>query len=349
MKRKLSALAAVLFLITITACAAWAQEEQTAGTSYDLEEAGVSFDLPKQLQNLKGILQPAYGTEVEDGSGIYLSGLVYAAFSEEKYQELAAKGENLTEEDYTFIDDRVFEILLVYTIDDGRTLEDVQDTLEQYGLPTEGAEQFAAEGEYNFYSLPDPLADVAETEITFDEGFREDYETAREICRDPSWIRVYEPVSSTTESGTGIHFETTDLDGNPVDSADIFGNAKITMVNLWGTYCGPCINEMPGLEELNQRLAEKDCAIIGIVVDIRNPEDTGLIETAKEIIEDTGVTYPNLLPWDGLDITLRAQFIPTTYFIDANGKLVGEAAVGARGADEYEALLDEALESINEQ
>ena len=55
-----------------------------------------------------------------------------------------------------------------------------------------------------------------------------------------------------------VIFETTDIDGNQVSSADIFSQHKITMVNIWGTFCGPCIDEMPDLEVLSGRLAEKD-------------------------------------------------------------------------------------------
>lgn len=60
-----------------------------------------------------------------------------------------------------------------------------------------------------------------------------------------------------------ISFETTDLDGNVVRSADVFKGHRLTMVNVWGTFCGPCIGEMPELEKLNYRLKQKDCAIVG--------------------------------------------------------------------------------------
>ena len=40
-----------------------------------------------------------------------------------------------------------------------------------------------------------------------------------------------------------ISFETTDLDGNVVKSGDLFKGHRLTMVNIWGTFCGPCISE----------------------------------------------------------------------------------------------------------
>ena len=149
--------------------------------------------------------------------------------------------------------------------------------------------------------------------------------------------------SEASAAYQGTSFETTDLDGNAVTAEELFSQHKLTMINLWGTYCGPCIGEMPDLEILSQRLAEKDCAIVGVVVDVAGLEDTARLETAREIIADTGVTYLNLFPWYTLMEDFPAQFIPTSYFVNSEGQIVGEAAIGARGADDYEALIDELL------
>ena len=149
--------------------------------------------------------------------------------------------------------------------------------------------------------------------------------------------------SEASAAYQGISFETTDLDGNAVTAEELFSQHKLTMINLWGTYCGPCIGEMPDLEILSQRLAEKDCAIVGVVVDVAGLEDTARLETAREIIADTGVTYLNLFPWYTLMEDFPVQFIPTSYFVNSEGQIVGEAAIGARGADDYEALIDELL------
>ena len=153
-------------------------------------------------------------------------------------------------------------------------------------------------------------------------------------------------TSQAAAAYQGISFETTDLDGNAVTAEELFSQHKLTMINLWGTYCGPCIGEMPDLEILSQRLAEKDCAIVGVVVDVAGLEDTARLETAREIIADTGVTYLNLLPWENIWNDLPAQFIPTTYFINQKGQIVGEAAVGARGAEDYEELIEGLLEEL---
>lgn len=52
-------------------------------------------------------------------------------------------------------------------------------------------------------------------------------------------------------------FEVTDLEGNPVgESNSIFENTDITVVNCWGTFCTPCIDEMPELEEWTKEMPD---------------------------------------------------------------------------------------------
>ena len=322
------------------------EPEEAPAVTYDLKEAGVSFDLPKQLRELKGVLQPGYGVEIAPGSGIFLSGLVYFAMPEEKFEELSKKGAALSEEETAYVSERIVDALVVYTIDGGRTLDDLAAALSVYGLPTEGCRLLGTAGEYNFFLLPDPLPDVVETEVRFDEGFREEFDAVIRACEDPAWIRVYEPEAASAGADTGTVFETADLDGNAVDSGELFRSHTLTAVNLWGTFCGPCIREMPELEALSHRLEEKNCAIVGVVIDADGANNSAIIASAKEIIADTGVTYLNLLPWDGINSVFPAQFVPTTYFVDSEGNVVGEPAVGARGADEYEALIDAVLETL---
>lgn len=144
-------------------------------------------------------------------------------------------------------------------------------------------------------------------------------------------------------AASSISFETTDLNGNVVKSADLFKGHRLTMVNIWGTFCGPCIDEMPELEKLNYRLKQKDCAIVGIVCDVESPEDSETIGAAKSLIDEIGVKYTNLIPWEDTFNLFPAEYVPTSYFVDEKGQIVGEAAVGARSADSYEELIDELL------
>ena len=146
------------------------------------------------------------------------------------------------------------------------------------------------------------------------------------------------------EDDAVISFETEDLDGNPVKSEDLFAKNKVTMINLWGTYCGPCIKEMPELQELSQEFASKGGGVVGIVVDV--PVDNNkYLENAQTIIKETGVTYPNIKAWDGYDEILPHQGTPTSYFVDSKGRLIGAPILGGQVnvyPKEMESLLSEA-------
>ena len=366
MKKLMMLMLALALLLALTACGAEtprtpdaaepepdASEEQTPAdepdepaapdaVTIDMSSAGVSFDLPAEMQQIQGVIQTAYGDEIEMGAGIWFTGLQYCAMTKEKYEELVDKGSALTQEDVDFIRARIIDLLLVYTIDGGRTLEDAAGELAAWGLPVEGCRLIGTAGDCSFYSMPDPERDVLDSLYVFDGDLREEYDRLAAACTEADWIRCYEPKKALNL----VVFETADLDGNPVNSAELFDAHALTMVNLWGTYCGPCISEMPDLAELSARLEEKNCAIIGVVVDASGRNQESVIESAREIIADTGVAYLNLLPWDGIAGDLPSQYIPTTYFIDAEGRIVGSAVIGSRGADEYEALIDDALASL---
>lgn len=84
--------------------------------------------------------------------------------------------------------------------------------------------------------------------------------------------------------GKKVSFETTDLDGNPVKSEELFAGHKVTMINNWATWCGPCCGELPELEKLAAEIGEKDCRITEICDDTIDGEDA--IGEAKKILSE---------------------------------------------------------------
>ena len=100
-----------------------------------------------------------------------------------------------------------------------------------------------------------------------------------------------------------ITFEGMDLDGNVI-SEDIFSQSKLTMVNVWATFCNPCLNEMPALGELAAEYDRAEFQIIGIVSDVREGEDQTLVES---LVQETGANYPHLLANDSIDQIGRAS------------------------------------------
>ena len=144
-------------------------------------------------------------------------------------------------------------------------------------------------------------------------------------------------------------FEGQDLDGNPVDSATLFSNNTVTVVNFWFTTCKPCVGELPDLEALHQELAKKGGTVIGINAFTLDGSTKDTNE-AKSVLEQQGVTYPNIWFASNSDaglFTAGLYAFPTTYVVDRNGRIVGDPIVGAISSDaqmkKLNALIDQAL------
>ena len=146
-------------------------------------------------------------------------------------------------------------------------------------------------------------------------------------------------MMSAAREGDAVVFETMDVYGETVDSAELFGNHTYTLINLWASWCGPCIGELPELEVISGEFEEKGCAVIGILED--GTDVMGLAD-ALEILDQTGVTYTNLIPTEEMMQLLAANVVPVSYFVDSEGKLVGEPIFGAQ-PDVYRATLEQLL------
>ncbi|NLY10035.1 MAG: TlpA family protein disulfide reductase [Tissierellia bacterium] len=137
-------------------------------------------------------------------------------------------------------------------------------------------------------------------------------------------------------------FTAKDLEGKEV-TQEIFKENKITLVNIWGTFCGPCKVELPELAKLSEKYSGK-VGFVGIVSDVPEGSSEGL-DLAKKILSDSGVKFTNLLIDDKLaEVTRMAVGVPTTFFVDGEGNVVGDVLVGARGAEDFSKVIDKLLE-----
>lgn len=141
-------------------------------------------------------------------------------------------------------------------------------------------------------------------------------------------------------------FSSTDLKGNNV-TQDIFQEAEVTMLNVWATYCSPCLREMPDLAELNGEYDQGEFQILGIVSDVSFANQESM-ETAMAIIEETGADYPHLVISEDLlkGPLSGVQVVPTTFFLDKEGNIIGEAYSGAKSKDEWKEIIDASLEAV---
>ena len=158
------------------------------------------------------------------------------------------------------------------------------------------------------------------------------------------------PAASETNRDSFGKFTATDLNGNEVTQG-IFSNSDLTMINIWATFCGPCLQEMPDLGALSLEYADKGLQIVGFVVDVLDSSgniSSSQVDLAKEIVQKTGASYTHLLPSEDLiRIKLNAvSAVPETVFVDKNGNVVGEPLIGSRSEDDWKAIIDKYLEEV---
>lgn len=152
------------------------------------------------------------------------------------------------------------------------------------------------------------------------------------------------------ESGGDLsNLATKDIDGKEFSGKD-FADYDITMVNVFATWCTACVNEIPDLIEVQKEMKDKGVNIIGVVTDTvdDNGENKDAIKKAKTIQEKTKATYPFLMP-EKTNFNGRLngiQALPETFFVDKNGKIVGDTYSGARNAKEWKKVIERELENI---
>lgn len=139
-------------------------------------------------------------------------------------------------------------------------------------------------------------------------------------------------------------FSATDLDGNTVTES-IFKDKDLTVLNIWGTFCGPCIREMPELGEWAREMPD-NVQILGLIIDIDGEDDTEHHDLAVDITQKAAVDYTNLVANADFSTILEDVYgVPTTLFIDGDGNIVGAPIIGA-DVDGYKKFAEEYL---NEQ
>ncbi|MFR4977807.1 MAG: TlpA family protein disulfide reductase [Butyricicoccus sp.] len=158
----------------------------------------------------------------------------------------------------------------------------------------------------------------------------------------PSNTSQNEPSSANED--VFLEFTAKDFDGNEIDHS-IFANTKLTMMNVWATFCSPCVTEMPELGEL-AAVGGTDYQIIGVCADLDNTAE--MLQEAKDIVAETGANYVHLQPSESLLPVLTAtSAVPVTFFFDSEGKLVGQGVMGARDKSGWEKELKARLEAVH--
>lgn len=123
--------------------------------------------------------------------------------------------------------------------------------------------------------------------------------------------------------------------GKDLSLADLKGD--VVLLNLWASWCGPCKEEAPVLEDIWRRYRAKGVTVLGI--DIQD-----LSSDAREFIREYGLTYPSLR--DGTDESksaLEATGVPETYLIDRKGRIALHIAGPVSSTAQLTGPIDQVL------
>ncbi|MGH7607814.1 MAG: TlpA disulfide reductase family protein, partial [Gemmatimonadales bacterium] len=117
-------------------------------------------------------------------------------------------------------------------------------------------------------------------------------------------------------------FHATDLRaGRPVTLADYRG--KVVLLNVWATWCTPCVVEMPSLERLQRQFARTDFHVVAVSIDQDAPEKV------MQFVNDLGLTFDILHdPAGAIQGIYQTAGVPESFLIDRGGVIV-KKVIGA--------------------
>jgi peroxiredoxin len=128
-------------------------------------------------------------------------------------------------------------------------------------------------------------------------------------------------------------FKEVSIDGDTLSLDDFKG--RFVFIDFWGTWCGPCIDEIPFVKKLAEHFDKNDLQVIGLAKDE--------IENLEEFVIKKKLPYPNAVADKAIEDYCVTAF-PTTFLIDPEGIII---ASGLRGENLIE-LVEKKIEEYNE-
>ena len=137
-------------------------------------------------------------------------------------------------------------------------------------------------------------------------------------------------------------FRLKDIRGDEV-TEDIFSDYSLTLVNIWATTCGPCIRELPDLQELHLEMEDSQVNILGVIAD-------GMVNSAvaKDYLDRLEISYANIVPDEKFmrEFVSHTMWVPVSLLVDNSGKIIGQTISGARSKGDYLSILEDTLKAL---
>lgn len=330
----------LLCSISITSCnttksqqQAISQQEMTDRT-VRLDKCGLQYEAPQQwIPYEKTNMIPITNTTTE---GDIYAQIQYNYVTDEAMKALSTLSDN------TPVDQLMqpFGEILIFK----------QNKLESESVQNEFAlynkqKQFASQKDYVYFMLTEYKGDISALQgedLKAYQTLSQSMETLEQT------ISIY-PFDETIVAEAidqirrTISFVSTTLEGKAIDSS-LFGNADITVVNFWASYCYPNINETTTLQQLKTELEQKhsNVQLIQVVIDTPQPQAE---EIAKQAKQEANADFTSIMTDETLAnwIVQNLEGLPTTILVNNQGQIIGEQLQGIQTLENYMTAIENAL------
>ncbi|MFI3174455.1 MAG: hypothetical protein R3Y53_04525 [Bacillota bacterium] len=303
-----------------------------------LPEIGVTFTMPEEFILAENVnLLPEYEITIDNPIYAYL-------------QYYYAPDENMTDiEEINLEETTMYQYAapaFMFFVVKEENLEEpiVVNSMKLYDT----VEELSIESGYHIYFM----TDYNDTVLPFEEEAQAKYEEVVAITHKildnvetsvPDEMGVRRQIE---QSRQGLEFVTETLDGEPIDSS-IFSEYTLTMINFWGSYVYPQIDELEDLEHMYYELSIRypDVNFFQVIIDTPNEEVEELVLSLYEEndINFKGVkTDLSMVEWIERNLT----GLPTTIFVDSTGYIYSTTIEGIQDTDYYMEAMVEILNEI---
>ena len=129
-----------------------------------------------------------------------------------------------------------------------------------------------------------------------------------------AWVNraTYAPLDS---GAPAPDFAYPTLEGDTIALSDLRG--EVVLLNIWATWCPPCVREMPSMQRLYEMLGDQGLRIVAVSVDA-----PGALGDVRTFVHEYGLEFDILLnPGGGIQDTYGVTGMPTTWLIDRDGRI----------------------------
>lgn len=315
-----------------------------AQDSYEYPFLGLTMKLPEELlkqikaQTIAMISNEGWN---ENGDVIKYAYLSWSEMTEEQKEEEVDKL-GTAYEDWCNSLGKI-GVIGVYDKDSQKKLDEITGCTEHKEIGS------SSDGKYKYY-----LSTNKDAEESLKKEVEEIDVTLTEMTPPQQLSAFDQPqdTSSNAENSTTVgKFETKGIDGKDY-TEKVFSDYDLTLVNIFTTWCSPCVNEIPELEKLYEEMKDKGVGVVGVVLDTVGDDGKQDEETVKKagVLQDkTKASYPFLIP-DSTMMNGRLNGIsafPETFFVDKEGNIVGETYTGSHTLDEWKEIVEKELKNVS--